>query len=160
MNAEIDNFPVSQLQNRYSIGKQAVYNRLDALGIKPFKEGNRSYITADQLRSLDELHQHIAAGGTMADFSAKKALSERVDSQLDMVESQLDIVDKPSLPPVAANFGELVKAIATAIQPADPLHYMDVLERAAEKGWLLTTYALSLELSVAGSACKSARSGN
>ncbi len=65
-----------------------------------------------QLRSLDELHQHIAAGGTMADFSAKKALGERVDSQLDMVESQLDIVDKPSLPPVAANFGELVKAIA------------------------------------------------
>ena len=133
MNAEIDNFPVSQLQSRYSIGKQAVYNRLDALGIKPFKEGNRSYITAMQLRSLDELHQHIAAGGTMADFSAKKALSQRVDSQL-------DIVDKPSLPTQAANFGELVKAIATAIQPAaDPLHYMDILERAAEKGWLLTT---------------------
>ena len=142
MNAEIDNFPVSQLQSRYSIGKQAVYNRLDALGIKPFKEGNRSYITAMQLRSLDELHQHIAAGGTMADFSAKKALSQRVDSQL-------DIVDKPSLPPVAAYFGELVKAIATAIQPpADPLHYMDVLERAAEKGWLLTTAEVRQLISV------------
>ena len=149
MNAEIDNFPVSQLQSRYSIGKQAVYNRLDALDIKPFKEGNRSYITAMQLRSLDELHQHIAAGGTMADFSAKKALGERVDSQLDMVESQLDIVDKPSLPTQAANLGELVKAIAQAVQPpADPLHYMDVLERAAEKGWLLTTAEVKQLISV------------
>ena len=52
----------------------------------------------------------------MADFASDKALSEKVDSQLDMVESQLDIVDKPSLPPVAAYFGELVKAIADCVQ--------------------------------------------
>ena len=142
---QIDNFPVSQLQSRYSIGKQAVYNRLDALDIKPFKEGNRSYITADQLRLLDELHQHIAAGGTMADFSAKK---DSPADTVDIVSSQLDTVDKPILSPVAANFGELVKAIATAIQPADPLHYMDVLERAAEKGWLLTTKEVRQLISV------------
>ncbi|MEW6496338.1 MAG: hypothetical protein AB1589_28020 [Cyanobacteriota bacterium] len=33
MNAEIDPYPVSELQNRYGIGKQAVYNRLEALSI-------------------------------------------------------------------------------------------------------------------------------
>ncbi len=146
MNAEIDNFPVSQLQSRYSIGKQAVYNRLDALGIKPFKEGNRSYITAMQLRLLDELHQHIAAGGTMADFSADKASPA---DTVDIVSSQLDTVETSITPSAAANFGELVKAIATAIQPpADPLHYMDVLERAAEKDWLLTTAEVKQLISV------------
>ncbi len=107
MNAEIDNFPVSQLQSRYSIGKQAVYNRLDALGVKPFKEGNRSYITAMQLRLLDELHQHIAAGGTMADFSADKASPA---DTVDIVSSQLDTVETSITPSAAANFGELVKA--------------------------------------------------
>ena len=42
---DIDPYPVSELQSRYSIGKQAVYNRLDALKIKPEKHGNRSYIS-------------------------------------------------------------------------------------------------------------------
>lgn len=35
MNADLDTFPVSDLQTRYAIGKQAVYNRLEALEIKP-----------------------------------------------------------------------------------------------------------------------------
>jgi len=45
--AEIDPYPVAQLQARYGIGKQAVYNRLSALGIEPFKQGQKSYIGAD-----------------------------------------------------------------------------------------------------------------
>ncbi len=71
MNAEIDPYPVSELQGRYNIGKQAVYNRLDALYIKPTKQGNRSFITLEQLRSLDALQHHITAGGTMADFQTQ-----------------------------------------------------------------------------------------
>lgn len=133
MTVEIDNYPVSQLQSRYSIGKQAVYNRLDALDIKPSKEGNRSYLTADQVRLLDDLHEHIKAGGTMADFPGISL------SQLEAVGSPLDRVETSITPAAAVNFAELVKAIAAVVQPTDPLRYMEVLERAAEKGWLLTT---------------------
>ena len=151
MNIEIDNYPVSQLQSRYSIGKQAVYNRLDALDIKPFKEGNRSYLTADQVRLLDDLHEHIKAGGTMADFPGISLSQlemgsplDRLESPLDRVESPLDRLESPldaveTSITAAANFGELVRAIAAIVQPTDPLRYMEVLERATEKGWLLTT---------------------
>ena len=79
MEVEIDNFPVSELQSRFNLGKQAVYNRLDALDIKPFKSGNRAYITADQLQLLDRIHEHLIQGGTMADFQS----SQRSTSQLD-----------------------------------------------------------------------------
>jgi hypothetical protein len=41
---DIDPYPVSELTNRYNIGKQAVYNRLEALKIKPVHQSNRSYI--------------------------------------------------------------------------------------------------------------------
>ncbi|OKH10812.1 hypothetical protein NIES593_22730 [Hydrococcus rivularis NIES-593] len=136
MNAEIDNFPVSQLQSRYSIGKQAVYNRLDALDIKPFKEGNKSYINASQLRSLDELHQHIADGGTMATFgtaqNSQAGQLEKLDSPVDAIES-----------PVDASPGYLVKAliqeIGDRIAPKSPLWYHSELERAKASDWLLTT---------------------
>lgn len=37
MMTDIDPYPVSELTNRYNIGKQAVYNRLEALDIKPKK---------------------------------------------------------------------------------------------------------------------------
>lgn len=71
---EIDRFPVSDLPDRYGISRQTLYDsRLKPLGIKPIREGNGSYINADQLRSLDQLHAHIKAGGTVKDFiSAQK----------------------------------------------------------------------------------------
>ena len=130
MNTEIDPYPVSELQGRYNIGKQAVYNRLDALGIKPTKQRNRSYITSEQLRSLDRLHEHIAAGGTMADFQAPQTAS---------AISQVEALDAPTVPNQAQYLATLVEAIANAIRPADPLAHLAHLERAASSGWLLAT---------------------
>ncbi|MEH2275423.1 MAG: hypothetical protein V7K40_11695 [Nostoc sp.] len=60
MTVEIDPFPVAALLDRYNLGKQAVYNRIDALDIKTFKQGNKSYITASaDVELLDQLHDHI-----------------------------------------------------------------------------------------------------
>jgi hypothetical protein len=141
MNTEIDNFPVSQLQNGFSIGKQAVYNRLDALDIKPFKEGNKSYITANQLQLLDRLHEHINQGGTMAEFKKSTA------SPVDFSDSPVEIVETGMNLSTANNLEVLVqvvstgveKAIATSTQAKSPLWYMVELKRAADEGWLLTT---------------------
>ncbi|MBW4455727.1 MAG: hypothetical protein KME55_25170 [Nostoc indistinguendum CM1-VF10] len=55
MTVEIDSFPVAALLDRYNLGKQAVYNRIDALDIKTFKQGNKSYITASDVELLDQL---------------------------------------------------------------------------------------------------------
>ena len=128
---EIDPYPVSELQNRYNIGKQAVYNRLDALNIKPAKQGNRSYVALDQLQALDRLHSHISDGGTMADFQ-----SPAKESSLEL----LDALDKPSGQSQADDLITLIERIAAVVKPtADPLAHLEQLEKAIAHNWLLTT---------------------
>ena len=85
MEIEIDNYPVADLPSRYQLGKQQVYNRFVALGIKPSKVGKRAYITNTQLQSLDRLHAHISSGGLMADFDFPTQLSE--NSPLDAIDT-------------------------------------------------------------------------
>jgi hypothetical protein len=130
MNAEIDPYPVSELQSRYSIGKQAVYNRLEALSIKPYKQGNRSFITLDQLLWLDQRHSHITAGGTMTDF---------ISPQTESAISQVASLDTSTVPSQIESLVSLVEALALALKPVDPLAHLAHLERAANSGWLLTS---------------------
>ena len=65
---------IGALSTRYGIGRSAVYTRMKALGIHPAKVGNRAYVTADQVALLDELHNHIQAGGITAVFLQEKGL--------------------------------------------------------------------------------------
>lgn len=128
---DIDPYPVSELQSRYSIGKQAVYNRLDALKIKPEKHGNRSYISLEQLQILDQLHDHINDGGTMADFQ-----SPPIESSLTLV----DTVDKTTGLSKADDLITLIERIAAALRPTEqPLSHWEQLEKAVANNWLLST---------------------
>jgi hypothetical protein len=77
--AQLDSFPVSELQHRYKIVRSAVYTRLEALNIKPEKQSGRAYVNGEQLRLLDALHDHIEKGGTTAEFVASRANSVQVE---------------------------------------------------------------------------------
>jgi hypothetical protein len=128
---DIDPYPVSELTNRYNIGKQAVYNRLEALKIKPSKQSNRSYISGYQLQVLDRLHQHIASGGTMADFEASITSSSL---------SPVDSLDTSSGLTRTDDLVMLVERIAAAIRPTtEPLAHWEQLEKAVTHNWLLTS---------------------
>ena len=128
---DIDPYPVAELQNRYNLGKQAVYNRLDALKIKPSKQGNRSYITLEQLHLLDQLHEHIANGGTMADFQ-----SPPMESTFGLVDS----VDKPTGLSRTDDLISLIERIVAAVKPTrEPLAHLEQLEKAFANNWLITT---------------------
>lgn len=138
---EIDRLPVSQLGERYGLVRSAVYTRMDALGIKPVKVGNKAYVTAEQLALMDDLHQFIQRGGTTAEFLESRGI-QRGDSSPDMSSEQ-----SSGLSTVQPDIIQLVRAIAAEIasrfQPAlpdpDPLAYFEALERAAQGGWLLKT---------------------
>ncbi len=54
--AELIDFPIKELPQRYSIARSAVYVRMKRLNITPHTQGNRSYISASQLELLDDLH--------------------------------------------------------------------------------------------------------
>jgi len=139
MNTEIDRFPVSDLPDRYSIKRTALYERLNALDIKPQKLGNKSYIDGYQLQELDELHAHIQRGGGIADFLQEQGYSSSEHTeqtgqlaQADQTGSLMAVVE------VIAS--RLVPAIVSKLTPAPaPLAHLEALERAYEKGWLLST---------------------
>ena len=95
MEIEIDNYPVADLPSRFDLGKQAVYNRLEALGIKPTKVGKRSYISATQLQTLDRIHAHINQGGSMADFQSPPQSPDLEISPLDAMDALPGVRARP-----------------------------------------------------------------
>ena len=60
------NFPTSELETRHCIGRSQVSARLGKLLIKPYSikgQGNKAYITQEQLRLVDALDAYLKADG-------------------------------------------------------------------------------------------------
>jgi len=125
-------FPVKDLQNRYNLGRTALYTRFAAALITPEKDGIRSYISGEELEELDRLDSHIKTGGKLEDFQPANNQS--------LVVSQESAVNGT---PTADNFNEtlqLIEAIARHFQQQrEPLQHYAALERAIASGWLLST---------------------
>ncbi len=143
MDNSIDRVPVNQLPDRYNLVRSAIYTRLDALGIEPEKVGNKSYVNAEQLRLLDNLHEFIQAGGTTAEFQESRGIRRRnrdsaagssgQSAGLSTAQNQSDL---SQLLNVLSDFAAKIQP--SAPQP-DPFAYLETLERAAQSGWLLRT---------------------
>lgn len=143
MNAQIDRFPVSDLPARYDIKRTALYERLKALDIKPYKQGNKSYVDGDQLQQLDDLHTHIGRGGGLTDFKEESELLS--DEHSEQTEQLAPINQSGVLLAFAeALTSRLVPAIVSKLTPPPPpLAHLEALERAYEKDWLLSTSELA-----------------
>ena len=118
--------PMADLSARWGVTANTVSRRLSFLGIKPERQGNHRFITAEQLALGDELQQHILSGKPMesfprADQSEGRLVARRVDAQV--------------TPQVAA----LVAAITAAMPSpaADPLQRARALAEAADNGLVL-----------------------
>ena len=61
---------VQDLMARYGLNSRtSLYNRLKHLGIELAKDTkDRGFATSEQLKLLDQLHEHIKAGNSMASF--------------------------------------------------------------------------------------------
>ena len=60
------NFPTSELETRHCLGRAQVSNRLSLLFIKTYRikgQGNKAYITQEQLRLVDALDAYLKANG-------------------------------------------------------------------------------------------------
>lgn len=163
-NGEIDRLPVNQLTERYGLVRSAVYTRMDALGIKPERIGNKSYVNADQIRLLDELHEFIQRGGTTAEFQERYGLPRTGSSNSSNSSSSLSSEQSSGLSAIQPDIIELITRIAAEIasrfQPSpvasNPLAYFEmayfeVLERAAQGGWLLKNSEVGRLLDIAPS---------
>ncbi len=138
---EIDRFPVSQLEGRYDLARSAVYKRMEQLGIAPERVGKRSYITAEQLYLMDELHTFINQGGSAAEFVEARGLRPRPKGGGQGANgTSSSLANNPGDLGgfISAIVSEVVTRIGGVTQP-DPLQYFEWLESAARNGWLLST---------------------
>jgi hypothetical protein len=129
--------PMAELATRWGITANTVSRRLAFLGIKPERQGNLRYITAEQLAQGDALQGHIVSGKPMelfprADQSEGGLVARRVSGN-GLVAGQVD------------QMAVLAAAVAAAMPtaPVDPLRRAKALAEAAELGVPLSSLELA-----------------
>ncbi|MGF1570505.1 MAG: hypothetical protein ACFCVD_20925 [Nodosilinea sp.] len=146
--SEIDRFPVNQLQDRYELARSAVYKRMDQLGIAPARVGPRSYLNAQQLQLMDQLHAFIGNGGTATEFVEARGLGQKQNGQQDNRQGQPP--NGSALTNAPGDVGGFIGAIVSGVvnrlggtPEPDPMRYFETLESAAKNGWLPSTSELA-----------------
>jgi hypothetical protein len=71
--------PMANLAARWGITANTVSRRLSLLGIKPIRQGNFRFVTAEQLAQGDELQQHILSGKPMELFALERRYAAATD---------------------------------------------------------------------------------
>jgi hypothetical protein len=129
--------PMAELATRWGITANTVSRRLAFLGIKPERQGNLRYITAEQLAQGDALQDHIVSGKPMelfprADQPDGGLVTRRVSGN-GLVAGQVD------------QMAVLAAAVAAAMPsaPVDPLRRAKALAEAAELGVALSSLELA-----------------
>ena len=143
---QLDSFPVSQLQDRYGIVRSAVYARLEGLKIKPEKQGNRSFVNADQLTLLDELNDHIKAGGTLPSFLSSGHAMESSGQSGHIVLDNQDTSSGHAIESSGQSGQALItllESMTNKLNQPEPLANLKALQEACDKGWLLSTSQLA-----------------
>ncbi|MBD6619749.1 MarR family transcriptional regulator [Komarekiella sp. 'clone 1'] len=156
---KLDRVPVAQLPDKYGIVKSVLYDRINRLGIKPTKIGNKSYVSGEQLELLDQLDAHMKAGGSMANFADQYASQsgsqyEHFDSGIESASQSDGQLTVTGL--TASQLGQLpqlIEGLVTRLIPAivrqlpglasDPVAHLRALEEAYKNGWLLSTRELA-----------------
>jgi hypothetical protein len=135
--------PMAELATRWGITANTVSRRLAFLGIKPERQGNLRYITAEQLAQGDALQDHIVSGKPMelfprADQPDGGLVTRRVSGN-GLVAGQVD------------QMAVLAAAVAAAMPsaPVDPLRRAKALAEAAELGVALSSPELAEVLGMA-----------
>lgn len=130
---------ISTLQGRYGLeSRQAVYDRINGLDIKPVARGK---ISPQQLELLDKLDKHIRGGGAIADFPIQPEVEVPALSKLD---NQLDILDNlpdnsENLTAISLMAGLVEKMMAYMGDRRSLLAEYEELEKAVTHGWILST---------------------
>lgn len=160
MDPTLDRFFVSNLPERYSITKTALFERMDILVIKPQRWGGNAYVSSCQLSILDDLDIYIKNGGAFSDFNKHgQRISDEQSKQLAVYS-----VSSP-VPSVLSGLPTLIKKVfeflvdclvllfasLQASKAGMCLAHLRELEEAYEKCWLLSTSEISDLLSLSAS---------
>lgn len=146
----MEKYSIKDLQQKYGLKtRQSVYNWLKTVSAEVQKEGNKSFITAQDVEKLDQLKEHLEQGGSIKSFTLTipttvystldntKLPTDTVHSSIDSVNSRLDQV-QPKYVQLEL-FEKFVDQVTEKITPSNPISHWEKLDLAATKGYILTT---------------------
>ena len=144
---EVDLIPLSQLPSRYGIARSNVYNRLKDLKIEPRKQGRKAFVSASDLKLLDQLHAHLSQGGVTNDFLKQQhnQFPQIVtDSTSELSVNSPVSVPNQSEPAITLQPTALISVVEAVVKRFIPtsnsrLTYLRELEEAYQNDWLLST---------------------
>ena len=147
MAVELDSLTIKDLESRYGVARSNVYNRINGLKekgypLEPEKRGAKSIFNADQVQVMDALDSHIKAGTEIASFPAVSGHTGllRVSQDTWKPSHRTQDITRGD---ESKMVGVLLGALASLQPTSDPLASLELLERVAEKGWLLSTSQLA-----------------
>jgi hypothetical protein len=141
-------YPMVELAPRWGVTSNTVSRRLAYLGIKPIRQGNFRYLTAEQLDLAEQLQQHVLSGKPMEAFpkpdGETTAIARRSSSKKDEPDAMA-----------------LVAAMAAQLAPApDPLSAARRIKEAADLGVWLSNAEAAAMLGVSASTMRSYEHGH
>jgi hypothetical protein len=140
--AEIVDYPVAGLPDRYGKARSAIYTQMDKLGIAPYKQGNKAFISNHQLRLLDRLNDFLNedASRNIDDFIRERNVTKPKQRQ-SQPTGQLTRQDAGLSSELS--FLPLDNTQVVTNKIANLRERFQLLDEAAAKGWLLSTSDLA-----------------
>lgn len=149
-------FPVNQLRERYSIGKQADINRRKHLGIKPVKVNGSFQITNQELELLDALDEYLKTpGAKMASFNptmletANKGEQTALATEYEPMNAEIvpPQREQPTIPGLLESSPDTLKYLikdilvdtVSELNLVNPIHHWERLHIAVEQRFWLST---------------------
>jgi hypothetical protein len=139
--AELFDYPIKQLPDRYGIARSAVYVRMKRLNITPHTQGNRSYLDASQLDLMDDLHDFLTEDSSRSIDDFLRSLSA-VDIMQQEFPATGQLIKQQTGQLKGQSFHEIqYKPGSNAAQLRERFEFLD---QASDRGWLLSTSDLAM----------------
>lgn len=141
--ATVDRVSTAYLLQRYNLNSRtALLNRLAKLEIKPVREGNRFFVSVDEMDKLDALNECLKRGNSLTEC----AIEVKTGIHFQSNENQMNngSVLETAIAPILSDLSEtrLTIQLLPAPQAANPWDDYEQLELIASKSWLIATSRL------------------
>ena len=141
---------VKELCDRYSLqSRKSLYSRLDAVGLKlPKDDDGKAYATPEMIQLLDDLDKHLKNGGSLKNYTPVTSVTTHLEATdnskiSDITTQTTQLTTQQTTQMNREELLEVIEVLGTAIasrlQPIDPIAYNNSLEQALEQNWILST---------------------
>ncbi|MBH8564477.1 hypothetical protein I8748_20205 [Nostoc sp. CENA67] len=120
----IDNFSkisILDLMEKYNIGRDPLYKRMNYLRIKTYKISGKAHLDAGQVAEMDALHNHIKATGRMEGYPVPEPSGPKDEQPETTTLTVAETQQIDTIPPQQVNY------TSQTVRPSTPIDDVDGL---------------------------------